>query len=269
MSIHPTLTLHAGECAGDLLRTSASTPELVAFEVGHVAGAFPRHAHERARIALLLEGSIAEGCDGRVDALPRGSLVFWREGATHDDVFAPATRSLQVELSPELYRYVAKYFPPPPTPILIDRFEGAAQRLIAEIERADAATPLALQAAVYEILARATRLTSTAKPVSFGVNQAMRYATEHLSDAITLDDLAQAANLSVRSLRERFADELQTSPMEYVRSLRLRQAEVLLRRTELPASEVGQQCGFYDQTHFCRVFRQHSGMTPTAFRARR
>lgn len=258
--------LRAGEVSGEMLDAPAATHSLNVFEVGHVRGPFALHRHERARIALLLDGEFAETADGVVDEVRKGAVIFWPEGSTHADFFAPATRSLQVELSHELYVHVARYFPPPPSPIDADRFEGAAQRLIREIERCDAATPLALESAVYELLARATRLTSDIRPVSFAVTQAMRYATEHLSGRIKLADLATVANLSVRSLRERFAEEVGVAPMEYVRALRLRQAEVLLRRTDLSVSDVAGQCGFYDQTHFSRLFRHRTGTTPTAFR---
>ena len=64
---------------------------------GLMAGAASRRgddAHERARIAVVLEGTIHETSDARADELRRGTVVFWPEGATHEDCFAPATRSL-------------------------------------------------------------------------------------------------------------------------------------------------------------------------------
>src|ERR1043165_1078905 len=161
-----------GEFVGRIIGERAAMAGLSVFRVHYPAGDVPRHSHEQARIALMLDGSGTEETDGRVDVIRKGHVVFWREGATHRDSIAVSTSSLQVELSHELYRHVARYFPPPPSPIESDRFEGATQRLRHEMERFDGGSSLALQAATYEILARATRLTASTQPVSFAVTQA-------------------------------------------------------------------------------------------------
>lgn len=228
----------------------------------------PPHRHERARLALLLEGSVVEETDGRVVDIRRNQLVFWREGVTHSNAFPGAALSLQLELSHDLYRHVAAYFPSPSPPIDAHRFEGAAQRLLQEVDRSDTARPMALQSALYEILARATRLTSSAPAASLAVTQAIRFATASLAEPMTIADLAAAANVSIRSLHERFTEELQTTPMDYVRDLRLARAESLLRETELRAAEIAEACGFYDQAHFCRLFKRRTGLTPRQFRTK-
>ena len=244
----------------------AATRELAVFDVSHCEGELPMHSHVRARIALLLDGRVTESDDRNVDVIRKGEVVFWREGATHRDVFAAGTRSIQIELSHDVYRHLARYFPPPPSPIAGDRFEGATQRLLREIERCDEASPLALLSTLYEIVARAARLTTDAQPMSFAVNQAIRYAQESLADPLTLADLAAAANVSARRLHERFTAELQTTPMEYVRDLRLARAETLLRETDLSPSEIAGRCGFYDHAHFCRLFKRRTGIAPSQFR---
>jgi AraC-like DNA-binding protein len=258
--------IRAGEFSGEILQTYAATRELTVFDVSHFEGELPTHSHERARVALILDGSVTESDDHNIDVIRKGQVVFWCEGSTHRDVFARGTRSIQVELSHDVYRHLAWYFPPPPSPIAGDRFEGATQRLLREIERYDEASPMALQATLYEIVARAARLTTDAQPVSFAVNQAIRYARESLADPLTLADLATAANVSARRLHERFAAELQTTPMEYVRDLRLAHAEALLRETDLSPSEIAGRCGFYDHAHFCRLFKRRTGIAPSQFR---
>ncbi len=248
------------------MKNARRSESLLLFDVKQARGELPSHSHSHARIALTLEGNVIEHSAGRVDAFRKGDVVFWREGATHRDIFMRRTRSLQVELSHDIYRHVADYFPPSPSPIASDRFEGAAQRLLREAERRDDASPMAVQAAVYEMLARAMRLVCGASPVSFAVNQAIRFAREHYADPLTLGELAGAANVSVRRLHERFTAELRQTPMDYLRDLRLARAETLLRESTLSSSEIAESCGFYDHAHFCRLFKRKTGLTPSAFR---
>jgi AraC-like DNA-binding protein len=258
--------MRAGQFWGEIRPTAAATGELSVFHVIHTAGRLPRHSHESARIALMLEGCVTEITGEQIDLIQKGQITFWCEGSTHRDVFSPGTQSLQVELSHDVYRHLAPYMPQSPSPIACDRFEGAAERLLEEIEHFDEASPLALLGAVYEIVARAARLTTNARPESFAVTQATRYAREYLADPITLAELADAANVSVRRLHEQFSEELGATPMEYLRNLRLERAEMLLRETTLSSSDIAAQCGFYDHAHFCRLFKQRTGTTPGQFR---
>jgi len=244
-----------------------ATPELIVFDASYPCGELPTHTHDHARISITIDGSVTESSeDGRVDVFSKGDVVFWREGATHRDVFTHRTRALQIELTHDTYRHVAPYFPPTPTAIVGDAFDGAAQRLIQEIECFDEASPMALQAAVYEVLARAMRFVTDTYLVSFAVTQALRFAQLHFADPITPAQLAAAANVSVRRLHERFTAEMGMTPMEVLREIRLDRAETLLRETSLSPSEIAESCGFYDHAHFCRLFKRRTGATPGEFR---
>lgn len=56
------------------------------------------------------------------------------------------------------------------------------------------------------------------------------------------------------------------SPGEYARSLQIEVAMRLLKSTDAPASHIAQEAGFADQSHFTRVFKRHTGQTPSRFR---
>ena len=54
---------------------------------------------------------------------------------------------------------------------------------------------------------------------------------------------------------------------EYVRRLRIERAARELSHGGSPIAAIGLRAGFFDQSHFSRVFRDHTGLTPAAFRA--
>jgi AraC family transcriptional regulator len=93
------------------------------------------------------------------------------------------------------------------------------------------------------------------------------YVHEHLSEGISLDDLAGAAGLSRFHFARCFRQTTGTSPHEFVVRERVARAEALLRRTHDPLLDIATRCGFADQSHMTRVVKKHLGRTPGQVRA--
>ena len=78
--------------------------------------------------------------------------------------------------------------------------------------------------------------------------------------------LASVIDLSPSRFRHLFKQETGTSPAQYLKQLRMRKAEMLLRTTFLSVKEVLKQVGISSNSHFVTDFKKIHGMTPTAFR---
>lgn len=76
----------------------------------------------------------------------------------------------------------------------------------------------------------------------------------HVTDPLSLDDLAQIANVGARQLTRLFRDKLGTSPMALYRELRLEQGHRLLRQTDLCVGEVARATGFASAAHFASAY---------------
>jgi AraC-like DNA-binding protein len=78
--------------------------------------------------------------------------------------------------------------------------------------------------------------------------------------------LAHELGYSRRRLSERFASELGLTPKTFARVLRFeRAAEQLTRDDGARFAEIAQDCGYYDQAHLNRDFRQFAGTTPGSY----
>nr|WP_314896733.1 AraC family transcriptional regulator [uncultured Flavobacterium sp.] len=53
---------------------------------------------------------------------------------------------------------------------------------------------------------------------------------------------------------------------EYIRKLRIEKAIQLMQSSQYSLSEIAYLTGFSDQSHFNRIFKKHSGKTPTAYK---
>jgi AraC-like DNA-binding protein len=80
--------------------------------------------------------------------------------------------------------------------------------------------------------------------------------------------LAREVGWSRRHLSERFRTELGLPPKVLARILRFERARRLLRQPDRPAlADVAGACGFYDQAHLNRDFRELAGCSPTTWLA--
>ena len=94
----------------------------------------------------------------------------------------------------------------------------------------------------------------------------LRYIDEHYAKPITTKDLADLEHLSCGRFRVMFKAKTGMTPTYYITTLRLRNACVLLKQTDLTIKEIAASVGFSDQLYFSRVFFKHFGMTPKDFR---
>ncbi len=100
------------------------------------------------------------------------------------------------------------------------------------------------------------------------VKQVQRWLQQHYAQTFTLDELAQRFSVSKRTLIRRFNAALDSPPNAYLQSLRIEAAQKLLEDTELTVDTVMSQVGYEDPSSFRRLFRKHSGLTPTEYRRR-
>lgn len=84
--------------------------------------------------------------------------------------------------------------------------------------------------------------------------------------AWTLEGIAAVCNMSRATLARHFTQVGGVTPLELVTTLRMDRAARLLREGNLSAAAVAEQCGYASQAAFGRLFAQHFGVAPGAFR---
>jgi len=99
------------------------------------------------------------------------------------------------------------------------------------------------------------------------VLEGQQWLQDHLNQSISIAELAQVLGISGRSLNRRFTQATGFSPQAYLQSQRIARARDLLRSSNLSVSEVAWQVGLQDVSYFSKLFRQHAGMTPLAYRS--
>ena len=94
------------------------------------------------------------------------------------------------------------------------------------------------------------------------------YVIKHFGDPIEVSQLAELADLSISQLQREFSRLFGVSPSQYVREVRVGVARHLLKTTDNRLSAIASHCGFCDQSHFSRIFKTVTGITPLQYRKR-
>lgn len=94
----------------------------------------------------------------------------------------------------------------------------------------------------------------------------IEYIQAHFANALSVNELASACNLSVSALERRFKKHLGKTPHQYIVEVRLDHARRLLLETEKSIGTIALETGFADHSHFTRAFRKHFGSAPRALR---
>ncbi len=82
------------------------------------------------------------------------------------------------------------------------------------------------------------------------------------SGQISVDELAADLGISGRQLERRFLSEVGLGPKLLSRILRFQQVFRAVERADANWAEIAAACGYYDQAHLIRDFRQFAGQTP-------
>jgi AraC family transcriptional regulator len=220
---------------------------------------------------LVVKGGYSESCGSSAVYCRRPTLVLQPPEQAHcDQICSDGAEDLIVEIMPDRLADIKRALPIFRQPAYFDEGPALAlaRRLHRQFLRTDAASCLAVEGLVLEVLAEVARKRSD--EFSGAAPAWLRRVCDLLHDCVaeqlSLETLARDAGVHPTHLCRAFRKHFQSSIGEYVRRLRVRKAGEELTRTTHPIAQIAQTTGFYDQAHLNRAFRNHFGMTPGEFR---
>jgi len=95
-----------------------------------------------------------------------------------------------------------------------------------------------------------------------------RYLREHLSEEVTLEQLAEMSNLDTTYFHKLYTKAYGKTPAQKLLAYRIAAAKIALMAGELSVGEVAARCGFSSQSYFSSKFKQVMGEKPTHYRNR-
>lgn len=231
----------------------------------------PMHTHENATIVLIMSGDYRETFRGRTIIHPPMTVIAKPAGERHaNDIGAKGASCLVLELTNAKVSELDSICRPCEAPAV--RRGGSASltalKILRELRRPDALTPLALESAAMQMvvdLSRQPPADYTNEPR--WVKQVIEMIHSEPPAGLRLARLADVIGVHPIHLARTFRRHYGRSIGRYVRSLQVERALAMITDTSTPLSEIALVTGFYDQSHMARVIREETGVTATQARA--
>ena len=98
------------------------------------------------------------------------------------------------------------------------------------------------------------------------VGEVANYVHHHISEPIKTEDIADALFISRSRLSTKFKEESGITLTDYIRNMKISEAKHLLKHSDKSLLLISTYLGFSSQSHFCRVFKEVTGMSPKEYK---
>ena len=262
--------LSAGEFYGRVPE-KRSVGSAILSEIVHPAALdVPEHSHELAYYTLVLSGAYTERFGAEVKDHDPMSVLWHRAGISHKDrIGESGARCFTVEIKRDGIETLAQF-----SPIPLDFAETGtsvvwlAARLFREFKNWNPCSELVAEGLTLEMLGHSARralLRAEKYPPRWLRLVVDKLEAEYVHNQST-SRLAEEAGVHPVHLATVFRRFHGQTIGEYTQRLRVSHASRLLISGKRELIEIAYESGFSDQSHFNRLFKRYTGITPTEFR---
>ena len=254
----------------------------------------PYHWHDELEFVIITEGSVQARIAGKVFDLSDGDGYFSNSGILHTEILTtPSGHQHAMVFSPEIVAgkqdlawktYVEPILGNRGLPFIrlstsvpwqkeVLRLADSAWE-IGAYEKKD--YPLHVRHCIGQAfsllvdhtaeLETESHYTEKMRRDELRIKKTLAFIEQNYDSALTIEDIADSANLGVSSCLRLFHSVLGTTPIRYLVKFRLQKAAEELKRGEANSiAEIAYACGFSDASYFNRCFRKEYGKTPSEY----
>ena len=252
------------------------------------------HAHPELELTLIVEGFGKRVIGNKVEPFEAGDMVFVGSNVSHvwlsDPVFYKEDSKLKSKA-------IVAYF----NPQFLQLFDGVKEfreiqemiqrssrgiKILGETRKliAEMLTDLAEKEGFEKVegMLKIMNLIATSTEKSYVDNDdaeqpkelypdrlihVIKYTRDNLNHQITLRQVADIACMTEQSFCRFFKKRVKKSFSQYLCDLRVDRARELLVQTDKPIKDIAHLCGYNSISHFCRIFKAHTGESPLRYKS--
>ncbi|MDA3615232.1 AraC family transcriptional regulator [Polluticaenibacter yanchengensis] len=222
------------------------------------------HYHENPHLTFILQGGNLEYKSNQNAIKDTGTVLFYYSGELHKTLpTITSTKNLNIEIDQNfLHQYSLKE----------NDLESAVEtnqysrffmlKIHSELQLNDPITETATHSLMLSFL-------KGFKAYDYNSIEWCNKLKEILNDEWdtnhSLEDLSLKLGVHPVTISKYFHKYFGTTLGEYIRMLRINKSLYLIKNTSLSLTEIALLCGFADQSHFIKVFKNHTGLKPKYF----
>lgn len=240
----------------------------------------PMHSHEFMELSYVLAGEAVQIINGVTCPVRKGNIILMRPGDSHTFRMEAGFEMLNCLFGSDIFQGLIEelektfHLSLSYVPNLVclegqDLLEANDyfQKIRREYEMGEAGSQLAIQNLLHLIFIRIVRHIQTAGdvPSSDLSSRILEYIDENLS-AVDLPTIAAYFGYSPSYFSKYFKKLFGVGMTAYINSIKIHRAQDLITgsKGELTVEEICNRFGFKDRKHFCAIYKEYLGITPSA-----
>ena len=236
---------------------------------------FPGESHPMPELTYVDQGELHSVVDGQDLLLKQGDLVVYGPGQWHmqyaDIGIAPRFVTLSFDISSmDLTPLLNQKFTAP------QQAAGLLQGMLREQERMDSFSKDIIVSQLTQLLLILLREalrptgskiknTNVVQNENEIIRQAQKFVAAHIREKLSVPMVASQVDVSPSYLTVLFHKNLQISPGEYIRRIKLQESKQMIRENNLNFTQIAAALQYSTVHHFSRQFKDKFGITPTEY----
>lgn len=223
------------------------------------------HYHENYHLTFILQGGNREQRRNKeLEALP-GDIVFYESGELHRNFNTMhPSRNINIEIKDSFFStYDINVTSFAEATLNYTNAKFFILKTYHECLTMDESSQTAIHASLLGLMASRDK---TKKIEPEWIKLVREILNDRWNEQMPLMEIATLVQVHPVTVSKFFPKYFRCTLGEYVRKLRIDKATNLLRNSQLSLTEIAYQCGFFDQSHFIRVFKQTTGFLPKEYK---
>jgi AraC family transcriptional regulator len=225
------------------------------------------HYHENSHLSFMLQGGVLDKRMSReAERLP-GELMFFRAGEPHQ-TFIKSFPTKNINLAIEHEFLLKNQASEAAIESAVDENPQAKfimLKIYKELVVEDVFSDCSIKMLLLNLIHTNTR-TASKKTRPGWLNIVAELTRDKWNESLTLKDLSEAAGVHPITVSKHFPKYFSCTFGEYMRRLKIEKALYFLKVSAFSLTDIAFECGFADQSHFIRTFKQLTGFLPNSYK---
>jgi len=222
------------------------------------------HCHVNAHISFVLNGGCSEKKQSSYERLP-GKATFYMPGEPHQIITMQNSTHINLEMDDlffQQYDLKEENFS-----AMINRTPDAKflmLQVFQELRANDHFTGTSIHMLMLNYLQQGSKWASESHTPDW-INTIHRLLQDRWKENLQLSDLSTQAGVHPGTISNYFPKYFSCTLGTYMRKLKVERALLMIKCSDFTLTEIALECGFFDQSHFIKTFRQMTGFLPSEY----